>query len=69
MQEKFVVRCPSCSSENLIPVNWYFLYNVLRVKVFKKAPIPERSSKRPLSGRRVYFFCLDCRKHFTGYDW
>ncbi len=62
------MRCPRCSSENMIPLDWSFFRNVFRIKVLKKKPadlnikyqIPTRSDVR-------CFLCLDCYKFYTQY--
>ena len=55
------VRCPKCSSDTMIPVDFRFLWNLFNVKVRGRKVRPARFGKQLL-------FCVRCRKCYTMYD-
>ncbi|WP_154674819.1 hypothetical protein [Mailhella massiliensis] len=55
------MRCPRCSSENLISLDRHYFWTWMAVKIFRrKPPKPER--------KKQLLRCLDCGKIFSMYD-
>lgn len=55
------MRCPKCSSDELIPVDGRFLWNLFKVKIWGRKP-------RPIRLQKQIFFCVRCRTFHTMYD-
>ena len=55
------IRCPHCSSENLISVDAFFLWTLFKVKILRRKP-PE------LNLKKQQIRCLDCGKEFHMFD-
>ena len=55
------IRCPKCSSENLIAVDAHYFWNLFIIRVLKRKPPKLNLKKQKIR-------CIDCGKIFSMFD-